>query len=240
MARALLIHGAWGQAKSWGEVPARLRAAGHDAIAIDLPGHGADPTPPETVGLSDYAARIVAELGDGPPAALIGHSMGGMAISAAAEAAPERVTRLIYVAAFLPRDGDSLVSLKGREPPTIQLAVRAGAVRGTTVLDPAVAGDVLCQDAGPAERAAALALLVPQPIKAQLDPIHLTEGRFGRVPRHYILCAEDRTVTPALQRTMATESPCASLDDLPTGHLPQLTAPEALAAVIDRILTDNR
>ncbi|SIO54042.1 Alpha/beta hydrolase family protein [Rhodovulum sp. ES.010] len=237
MARALLTHGAWGQAKAWGELPARLCALGHDAAAIDLPGHGADPTPPETVGLEDYAARIVAELERGPPAALIGHSMGGMAISAAAEAAPERVTRLIYVAAFLPRDGDSLVSLKSREPATIQVAVRAGPAKGTTVLDPSLADEILCHDASAAQREAALTLLGPQPSKAQVDPLALTAERFGRVPRHYILCRADRTVTPELQRAMATETSCATLDELPTGHLPQLTAPEALASLIHRTLT---
>lgn len=237
MARAILIHGAWGQARGWGELPERLRALGHDAVAIDLPGHGADPTPPQNVGLADYAARIATELGDGPPATLIGHSMGGMAISAAAEAAPERISRLIYVAAFLPRDGDSLVSLKNREAVTIQAAVRAGPVKGTTVLDPDLAGEVLFQDATPQQRTAALALLGPQSSKAQLDPIRLTGDRFGRVLRHYIRCTADRTVTPELQRAMATETPCATLHDLPTGHLPQLTAPEALTTLIDRILT---
>ncbi len=233
--RIILVHGAWGSGKSWGPVPRILARAGFDVVTLDLPGHGDDPTPPGTVGLSDYAARIVAELEQGPPALLVGHSMGGMAISAAAEAAPHLVRKLVYVCAFLPRDGDSLLSLKKREAHTIGAAVRPGPEPGTTVLDPDIAVDYLCHDASDRLKAEVRTGLVPQSNAAQTDAIHLTEARFGTVPRAYIRCLEDRTITPELQHWMQDQSPCAENLTLNCGHLPQMTAVPELCDLLTRL-----
>ncbi|RYH09826.1 alpha/beta fold hydrolase [Tropicimonas sp. IMCC6043] len=227
--RIILVHGAWGRAEIWGRVPDLLRAAGHSVEAVDLPGHGADPTPPSDVGLATYGAALAARLASGNPAVMVGHSMGGMAISAAAERVPERVRQLVYVAAFLPRDGESLLSIKRREPQTIGPAVRRGRERGTTALDPEAARDILFQDLDRAAQDRALALLGPQPDAGQTDRIALSAGRFGSVPRDYILCTEDRTVTPWLQRAMCDESPCRRIEEISSGHFPQLSRPDLLA-----------
>lgn len=232
MARIVLVHGAWGQAASWAQVQAVLTGQGHKVEAVDLPGHGSHPRRPESVTLDDYGAALGEMLVGGPPAVLVGHSMGGMAISAAAERVPEAVAQLIYVAAFLPRAGESLTSLKRREPETIGPAIRRGPVRGTTVLDPDLAAAILFQDATPAQRQRGLDLLVPQSNAAQTDAISLSPARFGRVPRSYVLCTEDRTVTPWLQRTMIAASPCRAVRELDCGHCPQLTRAGDLAAVL--------
>lgn len=230
--RIVLVHGAWSRASTWGEVPARLGALGHTVIAPDLPGHGDDPADPSAVTLSDYAARIADILRAGPPALLVGHSMGGMAISAAAELAPDHVAGLVYLCAFLPQDGESLLDLMKRQPPTIRPAVRPGPQPGTTLLDAAAALPLLAQDASPTAQAALAAAIGPQPNRPQTDRIHLTPGNFGRLPRAYILCEEDRTITPALQRDMIAASPCDPVLSLPTGHFPQLSAPDRLARLL--------
>lgn len=236
MSRIVLVHGAWGNAAGWGRVPALLQEQGHQVEAVDLPGHGANDGVCGPVGLADYAAALVAVLERGEtPAVLVGHSMGGMAISAAAELFPERLCKLIYIAAFLPRDGDSLLSLKKREPDTIGPAVRRGPEPGTTVLDPTLAADILFQDATDSQRQAGLARLQSQPNAAQIDRVSLSHARFGSVPRDYIQCLQDRTVTPWLQAQMVAESPCAAVRSLDCGHFPQLTQPEALANAITEL-----
>jgi pimeloyl-ACP methyl ester carboxylesterase len=111
MTRVLLIHGAFAGAWCWEPVLPGLRAAGHDVEAIDLPGSGADTTPLSQITLTAYADRICQALGEGPPALLVGHSMGGMAITQAAARGPEHITALAYVAAFIPADGQSLLDL---------------------------------------------------------------------------------------------------------------------------------
>src|SRR6202012_3115759 len=111
MPRILLVHGAFGRAACWDRVLPGLRAAGHSPEAIDLPGAGEDPTPVAEVTLDRYARRVCDALADGPPAILVGHSMGGMVITQAAARCPERIERLVYVAAFVPEDGQSLIDL---------------------------------------------------------------------------------------------------------------------------------
>jgi len=232
----ILIHGAWSDARSWDAVVPLLQAAGHSVTAIDLPGHGGDAMPPEDVGLADYARRIADVLSDQPPALLVGHSMGGMAISAAAELTPSKVRKLVYVAAFLPQDGQSLLDLiKQQDAPGIRDAMRPAKTPGATVLDASLVADILFQDADPELRARALATLGPQPNRAQTDPAKLSAARFGCIPRAYVTCEKDRTVTPALQRKMLADSPCGEVFSINSGHVPQLTRPAELAAILSRL-----
>src|SRR5262249_52734426 len=157
---------------------------GHRAQAIDLPGQGDDRTPLSKVTLDSMADRIVETLsGSSGRAVLVGHSAGGMAISAAAEKAPERVEGLIYVCAFLPRTGESLLSIEGRNSKEVVLT-------STVVSDDGVSGsfmpdrvhDVLYHDCSAAEALEFSALQRPQALAPFATPIHLTAERFGRVP----------------------------------------------------------
>ncbi len=240
MARIILVHGAWSCAAAWDSLVPALRRAGHDVHAVTLPGHGDDPTPPDQVGLSEYAAHVADVLRAGDAAVLIGHSMGGMVISAAAELVPDKVRQLIYVAAFLPRDGQSLVDLiKQQEAPGIMPAVRRGPEKGATTLDPDKAAEVLFPDATPQQQARALAQLTRQPNRGQTEPARLTEARFGTVPRSYVICTQDRTVTPALQRAMLAASPETDMRALDSGHFPQLSAPAALAEILSDLIEEK-
>ena len=126
MASFLLIHGASHGAWCWRDLIPELAALGHEARAIDLPGHGDDPTPRETVTLDSYREAILAELRAGD--ILVGHSMGGYPITAAAEAEPDRVRALVYLCAYIPAPGRSLASLRKAEG--VQLLDRATQVDG--------------------------------------------------------------------------------------------------------------
>ncbi len=232
----ILVHGAWGSARSWDALVELLRARGREVQAIDLPGHGEDPAEPGGIGLADYARRVAEVARSCGPALLVGHSMGGMAISAGAELAPDMVRKLVYVTAFLPRDGQSLLDLiRQQDAPGVQHAVRPGPAPGCTVLDGAQAAQALFQDATPEQQRAAIASFGPQPNRAQTDRVRLTAENFGAIPRAYIACTRDRTITPALQRAMVAASPCPEILSLDSGHVPQLTQPERLAELLDSL-----
>lgn len=232
MARYILIHGAWGNAASWLRLVPLLEARGHSVEALDLPGHGADSTPPETVGMADYVAAVEAALLNGPPAILVGHSMGGIVIAQVASNQPAHVIRSVYVAALLPRDGESLISLiRQQETDGIQPAVILGPVRGTTVLDPALAGPILFQDASEKDQAGAMAGMSVQSNQAQKDGAIIGAG-FAQVLRAYVFCSEDRTVTYSLQKQMVAATPCEQTFTLNSGHIPQLTQSRALADIL--------
>src|ERR1700755_3231007 len=114
MARFVLVHGAFAGAWCWKRVSPGVRLAGHDVETLDLPGSGAGETPAADVTLAAYGERVCDVLAAGPPALLVGHSMGGMAITQAAARRPDLIAGLVYAAAFLPVEGESLIDLTQR------------------------------------------------------------------------------------------------------------------------------
>src|SRR5689334_21175592 len=98
MARFVLVHGAFHGAWCWESFTGLLEAHGHTVETFDLPGSGDDDTPVADVTLDAYAERICAALQSSEdPAVLVGHSMGGVAVTHAAARCPERIASLIYV-----------------------------------------------------------------------------------------------------------------------------------------------
>lgn len=232
MARYILIHGAWATSAGWAAVAAALSARGHQVEAPDLPGHGAGAAPSGDIGQADYVAAILDRLADGPPAILVGHSMGGMVVAQAASHRPDRVRACVFVAALLPRDGDSLLSLiRTQQGAGVQPHVLPGPVPGTTILSPGAA-EALFPEADPRAAAAALAAMSPQSNKAQKDPAVIGPG-LAALPKAYVFCTRDRVVTPDLQRRMVAATPCEAGFTLDCGHVPQLTRARDLAAILD-------
>ena len=122
MSTYVLIHGAWHGGWCWDRVRSRLEQAGHTVATPDLPGHGDDKTPTAAVSLDAYAARVCDVLdAQAEPVVLVGHSMGGVVVTAAAERRPEAVRALVYLCAFLPGDGVSLMMLAGADQTSLVL-----------------------------------------------------------------------------------------------------------------------
>ena len=112
MARFVLVHGGFSGAWIWLPLMDRLKAAGYVVEAFDLPGMGNDNTSASEISLESYAGRVCEVLAaNSEPAVVVGHSMGGIVATQAAARCPERVAALVYVAALLPKDGQSLIDL---------------------------------------------------------------------------------------------------------------------------------
>jgi pimeloyl-ACP methyl ester carboxylesterase len=239
VARVLLVHGAFGGSWCWNPVLPGLRAAGHDAHAIELPGNGEDPMPAADVTLDTYAERICDELAGGPPAVLVGQSMGGIAITQAAARCPQAVSRLIYVAAFAPADGQSLadlVALPEGAGDQVQANLVVKIDAAVAVLPREAAKDALyncCSD----ERASwAAAQLRPQPLGPFNQRVKLDGDAFARLPRAYVTCLQDHAISPALQRRMFTAAGCDPVVELDTDHSPWLSRTDDLVATLDMII----
>jgi pimeloyl-ACP methyl ester carboxylesterase len=113
MARFVLVHGGFSGAWIWLPLIDILKEAGHLVEAFDLPGMGDDHTSASEVSLDSYAARVCEVLAaDSEPAVVVGHSIGGIVATQGAARCPESVAALVYVAAFLPKNGQSLFDLK--------------------------------------------------------------------------------------------------------------------------------
>jgi pimeloyl-ACP methyl ester carboxylesterase len=232
----ILIHGAWQGAWAWETIVPRLRAAGHDAVAVDLPGNGFDLTPPQEVTLDLYAAHVsrIVDAVRGP-VVLVGHSMGGTATSQTCESRPHRIALAIYLCAFLLPSGMSVLEFydKYRQPDMRGASSRLtfDAERRRSSIDAASAMEVFYHHCAPVVAEAAARRLTPQPEGPRRSRLHLSEDRFGSVPRVYIETLEDRSVHLPLQRKMQELTPCLVRYALPSDHAPQLSHPDDLTAL---------
>lgn len=225
----ILVHGAWLDASCWTTVADILRRDGFTVVAPDLPGHGEDRAPLAGQTLDAYVARVVREVDAASiPVTLMGHSMGGVVISAVAEQRPERIARLVYVAAYLLGDGESIREQQDPES-RVPAALRPAADWSTLAIDPVQLPEIFFHDV-PAPLAASLS--AASATKAALPlgtPLHVTEGRWGRVPRAYVATRNDRVITPALQERFLAAHPCQPVVWVNTGHAPFAAAPRELA-----------
>ena len=241
MARIVLVHGAFGRAACWDRVAPGLRAAGHTVEAIDLPGQGDDPTPVEEATLDRYADRVCEALAAGPPAVLVGHSMGGMVITQAAARCPSHVSRLVYVAAFLPWDGMSLIDLTQR-PEAAGDAVQGGLVVDgdppVATMPPEAAREGLMHCCDDETAAWGQSLRGSQPVAPFTHPVRIDGGEaFERLPRAYVTCLQDRAIKPALQRFMLERAGCDPVIEIDTDHSVWASRPDELVAALDRLAT---
>lgn len=235
MASFLLVHGSWHGAWCWEEVVPRLRDAGHEAIAIDLPAHGEDRTSPWRVTQASYARAVLrstARTSRRP--IVVGHSMAGMSITRAALTDPGRFAALIYVAAFVPLAGETLLGLGARDRASLVLESTRPGLRGARVRpEKARALFYGCCDPDVAARAAAR--LGPDPIAPALQP--LPRGGPPDVPRGYVECTEDRTISIERQRAMSERIRFDARATIETDHSPFLSTPDRFVGILDEMAT---
>jgi pimeloyl-ACP methyl ester carboxylesterase len=236
MARFVLVHGAYGGAWGWEPVIGGLEAGGHTAEAFDLPGAGDDRTPVAGVTLDACVERVCGVLAARPePAILVGHSMGGIVITQSAARCPDRIALLVYVCAFLPADGQSLLDLT-RLPEGADDQIQANLV---VVGDPPVAElsaeatrEAVYNCCTDEQAAWAVERRRPQPVAVFTTPVSLGDAVLP--PRTYVICTRDNSIPPALQRRMVRERPCADVVELDTDHAPFLSRTVELVAALER------
>ncbi|HEX6657247.1 MAG TPA: alpha/beta hydrolase [Ilumatobacter sp.] len=194
MTTFVLVHGGFGSPAELAPVIPELEALGHHAIAVDLPC-----TDPEAT-LEDYARTVVGAInGLYPPIVVVGHSAGGATISLVPALA--HVDRLIYVTAFVPEPGRSIVDIAGADVRNTIMSISLDDGDGCRSFNL----ELLASIVAPEEREPYLAFLRatqrPQGWAAMEQP---WPGRsLPAVPCTYVLCTEDNVLPPRTQREMA-------------------------------------
>lgn len=230
----VLVHGAFVGGWAWDKVVPLLEAGGNEVIALDLPAHGDDQTPLADASLQAYSDAVVAAIdGASRPVILVGHSMGGTVVSQAAEARPDKVKTLVYLTAFLMKDGQSLEQEWADDEGAAIKAYAVPSSDGTSLsFKEGWAEDAFCQDCSPEDIARLESHLRDEPARPFGEPIHVTEERWGRVPRVYIEALKDLAISPAEQKQQYTALPCERVISIDAGHAPFLTKPNELAEAL--------
>jgi pimeloyl-ACP methyl ester carboxylesterase len=234
----VLVHGSWHGAWCWRSIVPALEREGHRAVAFDLPGHGEDPTPVETITLQHYTEAIVRveALCDGP-VILVGHSAGGP-ITAAVECAPELVAARIYVAGLLPSNGSPMFDLVKDYDPAF-LATFESNVDGTSVrISEKGAREFLYPCCPSSNVEAAISRLTAEPVAPFQAPISVTDERGARVPAYYIETRRDRAVPLTMQRNIQSQHPFRRVFSLDSDHSPFFSAPHDLVSLLVAIASE--
>ncbi len=222
-------------ASAWRQTTAELTKLGYDVRTLDLPGHGADATPSDSLSLEGYTQAVIAAMDQRSEVVLVGHSMAGMVISAVAERVPHRIKRLVYVAAYLPRSGESLYQLSQQDSGSLvgKYWRQADPKAYSPVwIDSAGRVEVFCADCPDSLKAALVREHKPEAVPPMATPVTLTDSAFGRVPKVYIETTADRTVSHQLQRLMLSRTSVSKRYQLATSHCPFYTQPGELAKLI--------
>jgi pimeloyl-ACP methyl ester carboxylesterase len=236
MTRFVLVHGAFGGAWCWDDVRPQLEAAGHTVDTLDLPGSGDDQTPVSGVTLESYAGRVCEVLGSrAERAVLVGHSMGGVVVTQAAGKCPDTIASLVFVCAFMPANGQSLLDLAG-QPEGADDQIQANIViegdPPVAVLSDEAIAKAIYNCCTPEQIGLGVAHNRPQPVAPFATPVAVDDEALARVPRSYVVTTEDHSIPLALQRRMVSEHPCRRVAELETDHAPYLSATDELVAVL--------
>jgi pimeloyl-ACP methyl ester carboxylesterase len=233
----ILIHGAWHGGWCWEKIAHALRKDGHTVLTPDLPGHGDDTTRPEHVSLQAYTDRVVGLLDQQKePVILVGHSMGGLVISQAAELRGDKIHTLVYVCAFLLRNGETLGEIAQRDTNALvmpNLVVTEDSISAS--LKPEIIRETFYANCSPEDANRAQSRLVPQALAPFGTPLQISEENFERVPRVYVECTRDRAISVGIQKEMCANTPCERTFALETDHSPFLSTPDELSSLLTNL-----
>ncbi len=190
MSTFVIVHGAWHTGAQFEATAASLRAAGHRVHLPTLAGNR--PGDDKRSGLSEAIDSLLAyvEAHDLHDFVLVGHSYGGMIITAAGDRLGARIRRLVYWNAFVPNDGEALVDLV--PPHYVALFENLVAEDGSVTLPYPIWRDAFINDADAALAESAYAELNPHPYRSFTEGISLSRDPAAfETPKSYINCTED-------------------------------------------------
>lgn len=213
----VLIHGAWADGSSWGDVIGRLQAAGLHVTAVQ--------NPLTSLADSVAATKQALALQDGPTV-LVAHSWGGTVLSETG--VDPKVSALVYVAARAPDAGEDFVALSAKFP---TMPVRAGVQNhdGITTLSEDA---FLKYFANGVEPAQAKVLYAEQgPTAASLFAGKTTVAAWHSKPSFYAVSKDDTTISPDLERFLAKRMNATTVE-LDAGHLSLVSKSKEVADLI--------
>lgn len=231
--RVVFIHGAFSRDGAWWWAPtaALFDRSGIASTAVALPSCGEAGIAPTGAGpgLHEDVAATTAVLDEGGPAIVVAHSYGGMVASQAGD--HPAVRHLVYISSFLPTVGESLATLSSGADPVPVAPHADGSV--SVVDDDRAAFDArfLHDVEDPDLVSGAHARLCAQ--SSVVFRIETTTAAWERVPSTYLVCAEDRSTAPDLQRAHAARA--TSVRELAAAHFPMLSRPDLVAGCIEEI-----
>ena len=228
----VVAHGAWSAGWAWKKMHPLLTAAGHRLFTPTYTGlgeraHLADPSNSLETHINDVLGVLTYE--DLRDVILVGHSYGGMVATGVADRAADRLSKLVYLDAFVPRDGQAHKDLIG--PEAYRRMKEAAAASGDGWRVPS---NPIPSDTSDADRKWIEERRGPQAIKSFETPLHLRNGE-TKLPRYYIYCKRAAPGDVFRQFADRARREGWGYFEMDASHSPFITAPEALTTILDTI-----
>jgi pimeloyl-ACP methyl ester carboxylesterase len=233
----VLVHGAWQASYVWDAVRNDLVKNGNTVIVVELPGHGSDQTPAYMLNLNVYRDKVIEAISkvDGK-VILVGHSMGGMVVTAVAEKVPAKISKLVYIGAFVPASGQALGDLANSDPDSkLGPLLTQSADKLTLDIKHDSLAYLFINDGAPAAKQQVLDNYRAEPAIPFGDKITLTNEGFGAVEKVYIKTLQDIVISPRLQDRMITSAGIKTIYSVNTSHSPFLAQPQEVSAILLKI-----
>jgi pimeloyl-ACP methyl ester carboxylesterase len=232
MTTFVLVHGAWHGGWCWSRVGRALKQTGSDVYTPTLTGLGERAhLASREVDLETHVDDVlgVLQVEDLTDIVLVGHSYGGMVITAVADRAAQRIAHLVYLDAFAPRDGQCLYDCAPAEIKThFEEQARIGG-EGWRVPVAAVSAPFLGLKHQEDVRWV-MPRLTPHPIRTFREAVRL--GSTPSMPRTYIKCIGDK---PLGQPKTPQADGIDDYHELRTGHDAMVTAPQDVVAMLRKV-----
>lgn len=231
----VLVHGAWHGAWCWRNILPALWAKGHRAFAVTLTGVGErEHLMSSSIRLATHIDDVVSVIETEELArfVLVGHSYGGLLITAVADRYAERITGLVYLDAIVPRSGESWSSSHDE---SARQARRADIARhGAIPPAPSSAYGLTGEDAAWVDRRQR-----PHPGGVYEDVLQFDEARVASLPRTFVDCTSPALPTIEKSRHRVRSEPGWQVITIATGHDPMISAPAQLLEILDKAGRSN-
>lgn len=227
----VLVHGAWHGGWGWVRLAALLRAQGHVVFAPTLTGlgeraHLLTPNVNATLHIADVVNVIRYErLSD---IILVGHSYGGNVISGVAEVVPDKIAALVFLDAFIPDDGQSVVD---QVQPAVKEIILAAQARGEITVP---VRDAAAFNVNEKDRAWVDSLAGPQPIGSMTERLKLTGARERIVNKTYIRASNYPNVAFEAAHARAKAEGWRTYE-VPCGHDVMIDEPARLTEILNEV-----
>lgn len=226
----VLVHGAWHGAWSFAQTKTTLEQSGATVLTFDLPGHGDDKTKISEVTLDAYAEKVIEELNhlDGK-IILVGHSLSGFVVTKVAEKVPEKIEKLIFIAAMIPNNEKTVFDIlsEDKEGQLLQNLIFAEDKSWATVNEETLV-NVVYNGATQEQINTAAPNLVHQATQPFFDSV-ITTDNFNKIPKTYIICTKDKIISQNAQQRLIDVCEIETKLTINTGHVPQIENPIELA-----------
>jgi pimeloyl-ACP methyl ester carboxylesterase len=233
----LLVHGGWQGGWCWDGVKAALEERGHEVYAPTLPGCEEDDVDRSGITLDDITSPVIAELArrDLRDVVAVGHSGGGPTIQLLREADPARFARLVFVDAWVLKDGERIYDVLPAELSTGLQATAAASPDRTVPMSPELWCSGLMNDVPEDEAMRWYTRVRPSPEVLMSEPLRLPAFATSGVPTSYVFLDDDVTVPRETYEANAARLTNPKVTTSPGAHEAMLTRPRELAEAILRV-----